>query len=186
MSPVLEENSTTAKYYLPDDVFYDFKTLAPVRGSGKEVTMENVGFEEIPVHIRGGVVLPLRARGGMTTTELRKEDFEFVVAPGLGQGGWAEGELYVDDGVLVDQPWTTEVRMRYEGGKLSVEGQFGYEAGVGVESVKFLGVKEAPRGVKVEGKEVEGGDVVYDKTTGVLSVKVGIPLKRGFKVEYYA
>lgn len=186
MSPVLDENSTTARYYLPDDIFYDFKTLAPVRGAGKEVTVENVGFADIPVHIRGGVVLPVRVRGGMTTTEVRKVDFEFVVAPGAGRGGCAEGELYVDDGVLIDQPRTTEVRMKYEGGKLSVEGRFGYEVGVEVASVKFLGVKEAPRGVKVEAKEVAGGAVVYDKTTEVLSVKVGIPLKKGFTVEYYA
>lgn len=186
VSPVLDENSTTARYYLPDDIFYDFKTLAPVRGAGQEVTVENVGFEEIPVHIRGGVVLPVRVRGGMTTTEVRKEDFEFVVAPGLGRGGVAEGELYVDDGVLIDQPRTTEVRMRYQGGKLRVEGQFGYEAGAGVASVRFLGVKEAPRGVKVDGKAVKGGAVAYDKTTEVLSATIGIPLRKGFTVEYYA
>jgi alpha-glucosidase len=39
VSPVTEENSTSVDIYLPDDVFYDFKTLAPVNGEGKKVAL---------------------------------------------------------------------------------------------------------------------------------------------------
>ena len=33
--------------------------------------------------------------------------------------GWAEGKLYFDDGILVEQSQTEEVRMMYKGWRLS-------------------------------------------------------------------
>ena len=37
-----------------------------------------------------------------------------------------------------------------------------------------MGVQEAPMGVKVKGKEVEGGAVMYNRTTEVVGMKSGI------------
>jgi alpha-glucosidase len=82
VSLVTEENSISANIHLPNDT-YDFLTLAPVIGEGKSATLNNVDFTEIPVYTVGGSILPLRVNGTMTTTELRKTDFELVVAPGL-------------------------------------------------------------------------------------------------------
>ena len=74
VSPVLEENSTSVDIYLPDDVFYDWNNgFSPVRGNGANVTLSDVDFNTIPLHIRGGSVLPLRAESANTTTELRKK-----------------------------------------------------------------------------------------------------------------
>jgi alpha-glucosidase len=125
VSPVTEENATSVTIYLPKDKFYDFPTLKPVDGTGQQVTLTDVNFTTIPLHIRGGAVLPLRAAGAMTTTELRATDFEFVVAPGA--NGTASGTLYVDDGVSIEQNQTTRVEMAFAGGKLSVNGSFGFE-----------------------------------------------------------
>lgn len=131
-------------------------------------------------------MLPLRVASAMTTTELRKQDFEFVVAPDA-LTGQASGKLYVDDGETISPPVaaTTQVKMAFNGGRLDVSGAFGFDTGVGVKRVRFLGVGEKPaKGqVKVDGKVVGASDVEWDKNTKVLDVNVGIPLQRAFTVQ---
>jgi len=181
VSPVTDENSTSVTLYLPDDIFYDFQTLAPVQGYGSNVTLSNISFTEIPLHIKGGVVLPMRVAGTMTTTQLRKTDFEFVVAPG--SDGKASGALYIDDGVSITPSSTTEVRMGYAWGELVVQGNFGFETGVEVARVKFLGVSRAPKTIRINQKE-ERKDFTYDKASKVLTVTVGLPFNGDLTVQY--
>jgi alpha-glucosidase len=189
VSPVTGENATTVTIYLPKDQFYDFATLKPVEGTGQHVTLTSVNFTTIPLHIRGGVVLPLRAAGAMTTTELRATDFEFVVAPGT--GGRASGTLYVDDGVSIVPERTTSVEMVFAEDKLCVHGSFGFEVGVKVARVVFLGIERAPSVVTVtdrpdnKGGEGEKGRKVtfeYDDACEVLRVHIDTPLTHGFDV----
>ena len=182
VSPVTEENSTSVTAYFPKDIFYDFQTLAPFHGTGSSVTLTNVDFTSIPVHIRGGVVLPLRANGTMTTTQLRKTDFELVVAPGT--NGEASGSLYFDDGVSISQPKTTQVTFNFKKGKLTVNGQFAYATGVNVASVRFLGVQNAPHAVQVNGRTFARSSFSYDSTNQVLAVQLGLAFKQGFTVSY--
>lgn len=182
VSPVTEENVTTVTIYLPKDRFYDFETLAPVEGMGENITLTDVNFTTIPLHIRGGVVLPLRTTGAMTTTELRTKDFQFVVAPDA--NGRAAGALYVDDGVSIVQEKTTSVEMAFAESKLCVNGSFGFEIGVKVESVVFLGVESVPTAVEVYPGE---GNVPfsYDGISKVLHVQINVLLTRGFEVVFH-
>lgn len=182
VSPVTEENATTVTIYLPKDRFYDFATLAPVEGAGEDITLTDVDFTTIPLYIRGGAVLPLRAMGAMTTTELRAKDFQFVVAPDV--NGKAAGALYVDDGVSIVPEKTTSVEMTFAEGKLCVRGSFDFEVGVKVASVVFLGVESAPTAVAV----YPGKDNVpfsYDHASKVLRVQIDVLLMRGFEVAFY-
>jgi alpha-glucosidase len=182
VSPVTEENVTTVTIYLPKDKFYDFATLAPVEGTGENVTLTNVNFTTIPLYIRGGAVLPLRTTGAMTTTELRANDFEFVVAPD--GNGVATGELYVDDGVSIVQEQSTTVEMAFAEDKLCVTGSFEFEVGVKVASVVFLGVESPPTVVAV----YPGKDSVpfwYDSADKVLRVQIDMPLTEGFEVAFH-
>jgi alpha-glucosidase len=182
VSPVTEENSTSVTIYLPDDTFYDFDTMAPVQGQGTNVTLDNISITQIPLHIRGGTVLPLRQNGTMTTTELRKTDYQFIVAPG--SDGSASGSLYVDDGEsIVQSGGTTEASMSFKNGKLTVGGRFGYKVCVDIASVRFLGVMNPPRMVSIKGKQAGKGDWTYDGTNKILDVNVGLPLG-AFDVEY--
>ncbi|KAK0455281.1 glycoside hydrolase family 31 protein [Desarmillaria tabescens] len=127
VSPVTDENSTSVTIYLPNDTFYNFTSLAPIKSTGQQITFTDIGFTDIPVFIRGGSILPLRVQSTMTTTELRAEDFEFVVAPRA--DGTAAGKLYLDDGLSITPNATTNVDTSFANGKLSVSGSFGFKAG---------------------------------------------------------
>jgi alpha-glucosidase len=182
VSPVTEENKTTVAIYLPKDKFYDFSTFVPIEGTGPNITLTNVNFTTIPLHIRGGAVLPLRSTGAMTTTELRTKDFEFVVAPDA--KGTAAGSLYVDDGVSIVQEKTTSAEMQFAEGKLCVSGSFAYDVGVKVASVAFLGVETQPMTVAVHpGKE--NVPFSYDGASKVLRVQIDMPLTDDFEVTFH-
>ncbi|KAF5359365.1 hypothetical protein D9756_003598 [Leucocoprinus leucothites] len=180
VSPVTQENSTSVDIYLPNDTFYDFATLAPVKGTGSTVTLDNVNFTTIPLHIKGGVVLPLRVESAATTTALRKQDFEFIVAPG--QDGTASGSLYMDDGESIEPNETTLVEMTFRNGTLNVTGEFGFGTGVNVARVRFLGVESEPGKVVVDGQEVGGEGVAYDEGRKVLDVVVGTAFDKNLEV----
>lgn len=182
VSPVTEENSTSVTIYLPNDTFYDFGTMAPVQGQGANVTLDNIGFTQIPLHIKGGAVLPLRQNSTMLTTELRKQDYQFVVAPGT--NGEASGSLYVDDGESITPSSMTEATMSFMSGKLTVSGKFGYKTGVKVGSVRFLGVQTQPKSVSIEGKKAGTNTWAYDASSKILDVVVGLPFTGPFDVEY--
>lgn len=144
VSPVTEENITSVSIYLPNDIFYDFWTYQPVRGQGKFVTLSDVPFTTIPLHFKGGTIFPLRSQSANTTTELRKQGFSIVIAPGL--DGTASGELYLDEGDAVEQPHTSDIRFKYAGGKLSITGSFGYGNGLVIDEIILLGVKSGHSG----------------------------------------
>ncbi|KAI1140354.1 glycoside hydrolase family 31 protein [Hypoxylon sp. FL0543] len=151
ISPVVDDDSVSVTYYLPDDIFYDFWTLEPVRGKGAQVTADNVTWTDIPVHIRGGTILPLRVQSANTTTLLRQNNFQLVVAPGL--DGKAAGSLYLDDGDSLDVGDNkSDIGFTWDGTTLKANGTFGYSTDVVVESVVILGgeqpiTREGPWGL---------------------------------------
>ncbi|KAL4878848.1 Alpha/beta-glucosidase agdC [Aspergillus karnatakaensis] len=141
VSPVTEEGSTSVEAYFPDDQFYDWYTGAPLRGTGEVVTLNNISYTDIPLHVRGGSIIPVRATSTNTTTELRAQHFRLIVAPGL--DGRAEGELYLDDGESLNQPATLDVVFTYEGGRLSVDGVFELSTDLIIEAITVLGEQNA-------------------------------------------
>jgi len=168
---------TTVDIYLPDDQFYDLWTYKPVRGHGAEITLSGVGYETIPLHIRGGTVVPMRSEGAMTTTALRKVPFDIVVAAGL--DGTATGSLYLDDGVSVSQPSTSQISFSFKQNTLTVGGSFGYrKESFSVASVTFLGLQHTPRNASVDGHSAHGSTGSSDAYV----VNVNVPLTRGFTV----
>ena len=137
ISPVTEEGATRVEVYLPNDLFYDFFTGKQVKGTGAKITIENVDVTQIPVHVRGGSIVPMRVDGANTTTQLRELDFMLLIAPG--EDGTAKGSLYLDDGVSVTPSQTSEITFEYKGGQLSVDGTFGFPSGRSIEGVTLYG-----------------------------------------------
>ncbi|KAL2829212.1 glycosyl hydrolases family 31-domain-containing protein [Aspergillus cavernicola] len=157
VSPVTEDGSTSVDAYFPDDLFYDWYTGLPVRGRGEVIRLSDISYTDIPLHVRGGSIIPVRAQSANTTTELRKRDFRLIIAPGL--DGRAVGELYLDDGESLHQPATLEVTFRYENSRVSFDGVFTLQTGLRIESVTVFG-----RG---GGQEVVAVDLPLSKPGGV-------------------
>jgi alpha-glucosidase len=136
VSPVLEENSTSVSIYLPNATFYDFWTLERIQGNGSYINLTDVGFDSIPLHIRGGAILPLRAESANTTTELRKNDFVLWIAPN--STNKAHGTLYLDDGDSINQTATSNIVFTYDNGAFSMSGDFGYQTNVSIKNITLL------------------------------------------------
>ncbi|KAL2874289.1 hypothetical protein SGCOL_010551 [Colletotrichum sp. CLE4] len=154
VAPVTEENSTSVDVYLPDDVFYDWYTHEAIQGTGATISLTDKDYTTIPLFIRGGTVLPLRANSTMTTKQLREENFELLIA--AGRDGTAKGQLYLDDGVSEEQAGVTLVTFDYKDGKVSVDGEFGYSTPLKVSKVTLLsGGKTAKRQETIKTVAVE-------------------------------
>ncbi|KAL6229393.1 Alpha/beta-glucosidase agdC [Aspergillus navahoensis] len=141
VSPVTEEGRTEVDAYFPDDLFYDWFTGLPLRGTGEVQKLMGIGFADIPLHVRGGKIVPVRtgSAGLNTTAEVRKSGFRLIIAPGI--DGKAEGSLYIDDGESLEQTATVDVVFTYENGRVSVDGVFMLQTDLRVEAVTVLGKK---------------------------------------------
>lgn len=170
VSPVTTPNDTSVTFYMPDDLFYDFDTGLKVAARGTQVTREGIAYDEIPVHIRGGSIVPMRVEGAYTTTELRTKDFELLIAPD--KDGRASGRLYLDDGDSVDLNETSTIEFEYEDGVLWSSGTFRYQPGVNVTAVTLL---DAPA----------SDDAGYNSTTTSLRSTVSLSLTEDFTYELW-
>ncbi|KIX02478.1 uncharacterized protein Z518_08419 [Rhinocladiella mackenziei CBS 650.93] len=174
VSPVTKENTTTVDIYLPDDIFYDWNHgWSPVRGNASAVTLSDVNFTTIPLHVRGGSILPLRVQSANTTTELRKKGFHLVIAPGI--DGTAHGSLYLDDGLMIEQPSTTFINFTYNNGSFSMSGDYSYAVNVSIERMSICSVASAPPSVDITGHE---STFTFDNTTQVVTIDTSIPLSQ--------
>ena len=144
VSPVTEKGETSVDAYFPNDIFYDWYTGRPVRGEGKNKTLSNIDITHIPLHVRGGNIIPLRTSSAMTTTELRKKGFELLIAPGL--DGTAMGSLYLDDGDSLEQKSTMQVDFEFKHNTLKIDGKFNFGAPIRLEKASLLGQKGMKRG----------------------------------------
>lgn len=178
VSPVTAENATDVSIYLPPDTFYDFWTLRPVTG-GTQLHLTDVPFTSIPLHVRGGTIIPLRTDGANTTTQLRKLGFRLLVAPSHGS---ANGSLYLDDGESLHPPATSEIEFTYTASTLRMSGTFHYDPGVSVEEVVLLGVVTAPSppNHNIHSRAALHG--TYNATSMSVTYVLNRPLTRGFEV----
>lgn len=172
VAPVTEEDATSVDVYLPDDIFYDWYTQEQIQGTGAYITVTDQGLTDIPLYIRGGVVFPLRVESANTTTELRNKDFELLIAPG--SDGTASGQLYLDDGVSLEQDGITLVQFNYVDGKLVVGGSFGYSTAVVISKITLLGGGTTAN---------QTGATVQLSESNALSFGLSKPLTEGFEMQ---
>lgn len=175
VSPVTAENSTSVTIYVPNEVFYDFFTLDAVNGTGSEVTIDNVGYETMPLHIRGGSIVPLRTGDAMTTGENRDLPFHLVIAPN--RTNEASGTLRLDDGISLDVGDAySDIEMTFKDDQLEVKGTFGYESNNKLDMIVFAG-QNAAKSIEVDGQRAE--NQVYDAERKTLTAwNLGTTLKQ--------
>jgi alpha-glucosidase len=138
VSPVTIEDATNVTIYLPEDTFYDYWSGQRIIGNGTNITLTDIGYTDIPVHIRGGTILPLRTDADTvnTTAALRNKNFTLLIAPD--NSGRAAGYLHLDDGKSLNST-SSDINFSYENGSLALGGTFGYSTDLQVISAKVLG-----------------------------------------------
>lgn len=174
ISPVTAENSDTVTYYLPNDIFYNYWTYEKIEGKGANVTESGLSTSDIPVHIRGGSIIPMRRDSANTTKALRENDFVVLVAPDA--NGYAKGRLYLDEGERVEQPEVTDIEFEFKDGKLIASGIFGY-TGNGDESVTIATVR-------LIGQPQGGAVGEFDAENGSIGVEGPWKLDAGFEIQF--
>ena len=151
VSPVVAENSTSVDIYVPKEVYYDFFTLDVVQGQGSTISLDNVGYDTMPLHIRGGSVVPLRTGDAMSTDQNRQLPFALVVAPNATEQ--AEGYLRLDDGISIDVGnWCSDIWMKYENGSLCITGTFNYPGTL--DEIVFAG-QDSERQISINGQSAK-------------------------------
>ena len=101
-------------------------------------TLENISLDQIPVHIKGGAIIPLRSNPTNTTTELRKQDFRLIFAPGLDDKAMCY--IYLDDGEALEPGENVSyITFTYSEGTLRSNGTFGYQTTNMVQEAVLLG-----------------------------------------------
>ncbi|KAF0688803.1 Aste57867_19625 [Aphanomyces stellatus] len=112
VSPVLDDGARSVTAYLPvDATWFDFLTGQVVdRHALPHVTLD-APLDTVPIHIRGGAIVPVQAPN-TTTTESRKNPFRLIVAlPALTKGLHrvdASGALYLDSGDSINPVQTKQ------------------------------------------------------------------------------
>ncbi|PVH99466.1 glycoside hydrolase family 31 protein [Periconia macrospinosa] len=154
VSPVLEENSTDVSIYLPKGIFYDYWTHEKIESNGTVVDLTNIPFTSIPLHIRGGSIIPLRAESANTTTELRKQNFVLWIAPN--ETNQAEGSLYLDEGDKITQEATSEINFSYNDGVFTMTGTFDYKTDIVIQNVTVLGGSSDSSSLRTGSSTIEG------------------------------
>ena len=166
VSPVVNENSTSVTFYVPNATYYDFFTLDKVNGSGSNITVDNVGYETMPLHILGGSVIPLRTGESMTVNENRQLPFHLVIAPN--STNQAEGYLRLDDGITQDVgDQYSDIYFTFDGSELKISGTFGYDKENKLDMIVFAGQGQN-KTISVDGNQAEF--VTYDEERQTLTV----------------
>ncbi|XP_071117585.1 maltase-glucoamylase-like isoform X2 [Haliotis cracherodii] len=104
ISPILHEGQTSLSIYVPQGRWYDWYTGDVAAEEGRSYLHIPISPDsQIPLHVRGGHVLPLQDSANNTYFS-RQTPFTLIVALGEmeDQGLQARGELFWDDGDEID------------------------------------------------------------------------------------
>lgn len=182
VSPVTEKGATSVDAYFPKDLFYDWYTGKPLQGEGKKITLKDIKTSDIPLHVRGGTVTPIRHETANTTTALRKKPFELIIAPD--SDGKAEGFVYIDDGDSIDQPKILRLNFKYAENMMTSDGDRSYSPEAIVEKVTRLGMKDGKETQEVIRRSENSGEKVeFDAEKQTLVKRVKLSLNEPFSVE---
>lgn len=166
VSPVLKEGATSVTAYFPEGVWYDIYQLTPVTKSGKTSINLNAPLDTIPVHYRGGSIIPMQTPEN-TTAVTRTTNFTLCVA--LDNSSSASGDLYVDDGISLQPTQWLYIEYTVKDSKLtSTTSGPGYSCPP-LDTVLVLGVQGQPTKATVNGRPVT--HFSFDKTRQVLTLQ---------------
>lgn len=162
-----------------------------------EFSFDSAQGPPIPLHVRGGSVLPMQSPA-LTTSAARKNPYSLLVAPENPEQGGATGVLYVDDGVsLVSDIGDKYLLVEFTQGRRSLSANVthapppGFAAEIpALDGLRVFGVSVGVTELLIKSaggkpRVVDPSQYSYNGTVGVLSVTgLGQNLTQGFTVEW--
>ncbi|XP_063595397.1 sucrase-isomaltase, intestinal-like [Penaeus indicus] len=149
---------------------------------GERVTSPAL-VDVIPLHIRGGHILPTQ-RPALNTQQSRLQPMGVIVAIGLDRR--AKGDLFWDDGEGAQTIQTKEfglVRFEFVQDALTstvVQNVKGSLGGLKLQDFEFLGVEQRPKHVALDGSELPDASWSYDAGKRKLLVSAEVDLNTAF------
>lgn len=184
LSPVLDPGETSVVAQVPPGIWYDYYTHEPVQG-GTQSTLD-APLTHIPVHVRGGAIVPLK------TPKLLVEDTyatPYTLLVALDEFGKAQGRLYIDDGHSIHGA-SSDITFSFENNILQAKGNFDYAQPEMIAAIQFVSpTQDHPlvgkkAVVNSNGETLEiTPDTSYTAGSTVM-VAASIPLMRGFKITF--
>ncbi|KAH8655172.1 glycosyl hydrolases family 31-domain-containing protein [Xylariales sp. PMI_506] len=172
VTPCLEQGANSVDGVFPGigsgTVWYDWYNHTAVTGvtTGQNVTIA-APLGHIPVHVKGGNIVPLQ-EPGLTTTDVRNSSYSLLVA--LDSQGTATGGLYLDDGVSLNPNATTWVNFSASDSSLQVASKGNYVDTNALANITILGVQlQSVSKVELNGIDVESLFSLNTKS-GALSI----------------
>ncbi|KAG2219357.1 hypothetical protein INT45_011265 [Circinella minor] len=178
LTPVVEENATSVDAQFPKGIWYDWYTNEAYESTSAEekITLE-AEMEHIPLHIRGGSILPTKTPEYLVT-DTYASPYTLVIA--LDKKGRAEGRLYIDDQHSVEQPETSDITFTYKNGVLKARGEFGYKDTEKIGAIKIIGAQEELTTASYKGDKVK----VTKKDGALVAEDLDIDLSCKFTVKF--
>ncbi|CAJ1074960.1 lysosomal alpha-glucosidase [Xyrichtys novacula] len=184
ISPVLEQGAVELSAYLPPGTWYSLHDGQPFYSRGQFLLLP-APLDTINLHVRDGHIIP-QQEPDLTTAASRMNPFFLTVA--LSAGGWANGDLFWDDGESLDT---------FEMGNycyvIFIAGQSqvvsdpvrlnGALDGLILGGLRVFGVPSPPLYVLANGHKVS--DVTYRPDNKVLTVSgLALPMTKAFTVQW--
>eukprot|EP00833_Pecoramyces_ruminatium_P017697 jgi/Orpsp1_1/1191729/evm.model.d7180000088088.1 len=178
ITPVLTQGATSVEGYFPAGKWYDWYDPT-VSFQGPAYKIINAPLEHIPVHLRGGYIIPTQGPS-LSVYENRNLPFGLIVT--LDNEGKAQGELYLDDGISIEvNGKKSEIIFEANNGKLTGTGKYNYNEKQKLESIKILGVEMPSSVVVKQGKSVKSE---FTYSNNVIIIKTSIDMNEDFTITW--
>lgn len=158
VSPVLLENSVTVDAQFPPGLWYDWYDYSLINStSSSELVKLTAPLMHIPVHIRGGSILPTKSPK-LLVKDTYETPYNLIIA--LDEKSQATGRLYIDDGHSLQVDAASNVNLIFTNSSLIANGQFNYPGAEMIGNITILNAY----GFKYS-KAVDNGGTVFDALT---------------------
>ncbi|XP_064476305.1 maltase-glucoamylase-like [Ornithodoros turicata] len=178
ISPILEPNATTHKYYLPVDQWYEYSTSRHVEGSVESTSREVDENSTVLVHMRAGHVVPLQPTLARSHDRF-KAVYHLHVYP---KAEFARGELFIDDGFsrgTIENHIYDRYSFIFAQNVLRISVTHlskGERHKASVKNVLFHNIPLSPTRVTYHNQVLHPQAIQYDKDKKTLQVSVDLPL----------
>lgn len=180
LSPVVDEGKTSVDAQFPKGIWYDWYNYEAIKvSSGVKTVTLDVPLVHIPVHIRGGAILPTKTPK-YTVGETYKTDYNLIIA--LDSNKKATGRLYIDDGSSLEVKSSSDITFTYNNGKLTASGDFKYSQAEKIGSITIVGESASKLSSAAIGKN-KGLKLTHTKGAAVIE-NAGINLTGAFTVQF--